>query len=434
MIEALYIHIPFCTSRCSYCDFSTSACHDDAVMDAYVDALQLQLRRASKAGLLSGIKTIYLGGGTPTHLGARRLNSLVYMISLSLTLENVEEFTVEANPESLGQSMVKDLYALGVNRMSIGAQSFDDEVLRAYGRVHDAVAIARAVEAVKTRDMRFSLDLICGGPGQSMESWRKSVEAALELGAHHVSIYPLTVEDGTPLAARVAAGEWGGPVEEEEAAMMEAAQELLESAGLHRYEVASYAAPGRESQHNTAYWSGKEYLGLGAGAASMLSAKSWRACVDAGIFGAAELEVADEVGGATQGAAGEPGSGVGADATLVRGAAQCELPAATARVRVQASASVSAFSESLGRPAVQLECMDAREALLEDVMLAFRRSAGLSAQLEQRACAAIKELALALQRLQDAGLVARNAQGALAPTERGWLMGNEVFGTIWSLA
>lgn len=123
MIKALYIHIPFCTSRCAYCDFATAACHDDAVMDAYADALQLQLRRASKAGLLGGVKTIYIGGGTPTHLGARRLNSLVYMVSLSVNLEQVVEFSVEANPESLTSAMVKDLYALGVNRLSTACRA-----------------------------------------------------------------------------------------------------------------------------------------------------------------------------------------------------------------------------------------------------------------------------------------------------------------------
>lgn len=431
MIEALYIHIPFCTSRCSYCDFATAACHDDAVMDAYVDALQLQLRRASKAGLLGGVKTIYLGGGTPTHLGARRLNSLVYMVSLSVNLEQVEEFTVEANPESLNANMVKDLYALGVSRMSIGAQSFDDDVLRAYGRAHNAAAIADAVAAVKTRDMDFSLDLICGGSGQSMQSWCQSVNAALALGAQHVSIYPLTVEDGTPLAARVEAGEWGGPQEDEEAAMMEAAQELLQAAGLQRYEVASYAAPGHESRHNAAYWSGKEYLGLGAAAASMLSAESWQACVDAGIFGAVEPEVEQLTAENAIGCSAKNDIKLVADSASQQ---QSVLPSVTSRVRVQASADADAFSKSLGRPQAQLECMDRREALLEDVMLAFRRSAGLPTALERKANAAVPELAGILQQLQESGLIVRSACGDLAPTERGWLMGNEIFGAIWSLA
>ena len=116
MIEGLYLHIPFCAKRCAYCDFATEACHDDARMDAYVDGLSLAIRRASRKGLLGSIETIYLGGGTPSYLGTRRLNSLVYLISLSINLENVEEFTVEANPDSIDERMVKDLFALGVDR------------------------------------------------------------------------------------------------------------------------------------------------------------------------------------------------------------------------------------------------------------------------------------------------------------------------------
>lgn len=403
MIQALYIHIPFCTSRCSYCDFVTSACHDDAVMDAYIDALQLQIRRAAKAGLLGGVKTIYIGGGTPTHLGARRLNSLLYMVSLSITLENVAEYTVEANPESLDARMVKDLYALGVDRISLGAQSFDDAVLSAYGRAHGAAAIAAAVAAIKERDVRFSLDLICGGPGQTRESWINSIKAALGLGAQHVSVYPLSVEDGTPLAARVEAGEWNGPDEDEQAAMMQEAQVLLEAAGLQRYEVASYAVPGQESQHNTAYWTGVEYLGLGAAASSMLGAQSWSACRDARVFG----EVS-EVEGAPLGQA--------------------------SRIRMQTSSDVASFSASLGRPGVQLECMTEREAVLEDTMLAFRRSAGLGTLLKNHAVSFAPELSEVLEDLQAKGLIAVSPDGSLRPTERGWLMGNEIFGAIWGLA
>ena len=407
MVGALYIHVPFCTSRCAYCDFATSACHDEALMDSYVDALCLQLRRAAKAGLLGSVETIYIGGGTPTHLGARRLNSLVYMVSLSVNLENVTEFTVEANPESLDGSMVKDLFALGVSRMSIGAQSFDDTVLRAYGRPHSAADIDSAVAAVHERDMDFSLDLICGGPGQTLASWRESVERAIASGAGHVSIYPLTVEEGTPLAARVEAGEWKGPSEDAEAEMMEAAEQILGAAGFKRYEVASYALPGRESKHNTAYWTGVEYLGLGAGAASMLAPETWDACLEAGVFGAVEED-----------------GGFADD----EGARRC------ARIRVAASADARAFCDTVGRPGFELELMDGRETVLEDAMLAFRRSEGLSAARLAEFSHVVPELASTLQALQAEGLVCRMPDGSLVPTERGWLMGNEIFGAIWGLA
>ena len=284
MIEALYLHIPFCVSRCAYCDFATSACADEQRMDAYVEALCLQLRRAAKAGLLGQVKTIYIGGGTPTHLGSRRLNTLVYTLSLSVNLENVVEFTCEANPESIDERMVADLFSLGVNRFSIGAQSFDDAVLAGYGRIHDAAAIDAALAAVRTRTNNISLDLICGGPGQSMKSWMRDLRHAIDADVPHVSIYPLTLEDGTPLTRRVEVGECEVADEDLQADMMLAAERMLTAAGFERYEVASYAKPGFASHHNTAYWTGAEYLGLGAGASSMLSAESAQAAFDADIF------------------------------------------------------------------------------------------------------------------------------------------------------
>ena len=407
MIEALYLHVPFCVKRCAYCDFPTRACSDDALMDAYVDALSLAVRRASKAGLLGGIKTIYLGGGTPSFLGARRLNSLVYLLSLSINLENVEEFTVECNPDSLDAAMVKDLFALGVNRFSIGAQSFDDAVLSVYGRAHTAAQIDTAIACVKERTGNFSLDLICGGPGQDMRSWTDSVQRAIDSGAAHVSIYPLMLEEGTPLFHAVEAGELPAPDDDVEAEMMERAGELLEAAGMHRYEVASYAYPGHESKHNAAYWTGVEYLGLGAGASSMLSPESHAACCEAQLFGAAhELD----------------------DACV-----PAQVGEGCARVRLTADFDIETFSETLGRPAVGIECLDAREALLEDAMLGMRRSVGLSDAFVARVAAVEPRIVQVLSQLEGEGLVVHEAE-RWAPTQRGWLLGNEVYGAIWGLA
>lgn len=406
MIEALYLHIPFCVKRCAYCDFPTRACSDEALMDAYADALSLVVRRAARAGLLGGVKTIYLGGGTPSHLGARRLNSLVYLVSLSVNLEQVGEFTVECNPESLTERMVKDLFALGVDRFSIGAQSFDDAVLGAYERVHTAARVDEAVAYVRQRTDNFSLDLICGGPNQSMASWKASVEHAIGLGARHVSIYPLMLEEGTPLAAAVDAGELPAPDEDVQADMMLAAERLLEDAGLHRYEVASYAYPGYESKHNTAYWTGVEYLGLGAGASSMLSPESYAACREAGLIGAAHV---------------------------LDGAGPADVPASCARVRATADFDIEGFAVSAGRMQAGIECLDAREALLEDAMLGMRRSAGLSDAFVARVAAAEPRISHVLARLEDEGLV-EHGQKRWRPTRRGWLLGNEVFGAIWGLA
>lgn len=400
MIEALYLHIPFCAKRCAYCDFPTAACHDEALMDAYADALSLAVRRASKAGLLSGVKTIYIGGGTPSYFGSRRLNSLVYLLSLSIQLENVDEFTVEANPDSLDERMVKDLFALGVDRFSLGVQSFDDTELAALGRIHDAESARRAIAAIQQRCENVSVDLMCGIPGQDLASWEKSVARALELGARHVSIYPLMLEEGTPLSAAVDVGQVKVADEDLQADMMLAAERICGGAGLHRYEVASYALPGYEARHNEAYWTGREYLGIGAGAASMLSPEDFSACCDAGLF-----------------------------------AENCSraVPVDAARVRVGETADTKAFVDATGRMSFSIETLDAREAALEDLMLGMRLSHGVAADQVERASLLEPGVPGVFRKLGDEGLVELR-EGRFSPTERGWLMGNEVFGAIWGLA
>lgn len=268
--KALYLHIPFCVRRCGYCDFATQAVERDSpVIDEYVESLVLDIRRASREGKLGALETVYLGGGTPSYIGMKRLSSLLYALGMSMHLEPEVECTMEANPESLTEPMVRDIWALGVNRLSLGVQSFDDEVLRILGRAHDADAARAAIAAAQTRFDNISIDLMCGIPGQSAESFRRSVEEAVALGVKHVSVYPLTIEPGTPFDRAVLRGEMPEPDDDLEAEAMEEARAVLESADFHRYEVASYALPGYESRHNTAYWTGKPYLGLGRSAVTM---------------------------------------------------------------------------------------------------------------------------------------------------------------------
>lgn len=269
--RALYLHIPFCASRCGYCDFTTRACAaDDRRMDEYVERLVLELRRKAKEGELAAIDTVYLGGGTPTHLGHGRLSSLLYALSLSmdLTREGLE-FTVEANPESLDERLVKDIWALGANRLSLGVQSFDDEVLQRLGRPHTACEALDAVAAARERFQNVSLDLMCGIPGQSRESLEESLQQAVALGVPHISVYPLTIEPGTPFDRAVMAGLMDSVDDDAQADHMLLAQQVLQQAGYRRYEVASYALPGFECRHNEAYWTGVPYLGLGEAAATM---------------------------------------------------------------------------------------------------------------------------------------------------------------------
>ena len=269
--KALYIHIPFCVKRCGYCDFATRAIErEDPRIDEYVEQLVVDLRRLCKQGELSGVETIYIGGGTPSHIGLSRLSSLLYAISLSVDLTRSGiEFTMEANPESLTQRMVYDIWAMGVNRLSLGIQSFDDEVLRILGRAHDALRAREAVAEARARFENVSVDLMCGIPGQSLSSLEESVETAVRLGVTHVSMYPLTIEPHTAFDRAVLAGTMQEPDEDVEALHMEAAARILQQAGFERYEVASYALPGYESKHNSSYWTGVPYLGLGQNATSM---------------------------------------------------------------------------------------------------------------------------------------------------------------------
>lgn len=267
---ALYVHIPFCVSRCAYCDFATSAVPADSpVIAEYFDELALSVRRASREGKLAEVKTVYLGGGTPSHVGSRYLSNLLYMLGLSMHLTDEVEASMEANPESLDERLVRDVWALGVNRLSIGVQSFDDGLLRTLGRAHDADAARRAVACAQERFDNVSVDLMCGLPGQDVETFCESVREAVSLGVTHVSVYPLTIEPHTLFDSMLLSGQIEEVDDDMEAEMMKAASEILESAGYARYEVASYAKPGFECRHNIAYWTGVPYLGMGTSAVTM---------------------------------------------------------------------------------------------------------------------------------------------------------------------
>lgn len=282
--KALYLHIPFCVKRCFYCDFDSSAVpHDDPRIDEYIDDLCLQIRRKAKEGELADIQTIYVGGGTPSFIGNARLTKLLYMLSVSVRLENVREFTLEANPESIDEALIKDIWALGVNRLSIGVQSFDDHVLKILGRAHSASDAHAAILCAKQRFENVSIDLMCGIPGQSIESLADSVQTAVNIGVKHVSMYPLTIEPHTLLNNMVLAGEFPEPDEDEQAAHMERAEGILTKAGFERYEVANYALPGFQSMHNIAYWTGVPYLGLGRSATTMTQNSECRGRMRDGI-------------------------------------------------------------------------------------------------------------------------------------------------------
>lgn len=281
--RALYIHIPFCAHRCAYCDFATSAVPGDAAeVGEYIERLILDIRRASKAGDLASIETVYIGGGTPSHVGSKHLSNLLYTLGVSMNLTTEVECSMEANPESLTPELVRDIYALGVNRLSIGVQSFDDGILRTVDRVHDGQAARAAVAMARERFDNVSIDLMCGIPGQTPDMFLSDVSEAVRLGVAHVSVYPLSIEEGTPFDRLVEEGRMRDANQDEEALMMGMAPNVLEPAGFHRYEVASYARDGFECRHNKAYWTGVPYLGLGVSAVTMDQDASHRVRVQDG--------------------------------------------------------------------------------------------------------------------------------------------------------
>ncbi len=268
--KALYIHIPFCVSRCFYCDFVTSALAQDSPdIDNYIEDICGQIRRKSNEGELSNIETVYIGGGTPSYVGMNRLSMLLYTLITSMRLEPDIECTMEANPESLTENMVQDIWALGVNRLSLGVQSFNDRLLTILGRAHNANDARCALERAQRRFENISVDLMCGIPGQDVEDFLESLKEAIDFGVKHVSIYPLTIEDHTVFSDMVLREQIDEPDEDMQADMMRLAAKVLGAAGYERYEVASYAKPGFECRHNITYWTGKPYIGFGYSAVTM---------------------------------------------------------------------------------------------------------------------------------------------------------------------
>ena len=265
--KGLYVHIPYCVMRCNYCDFLTHARdYYSPEIDEYVEKLVLDIRNSKE---LEDIETIYIGGGTPSYIGNKRLTSLLYSISTSINLSNVKEFTIEANPESLTENLVKDVYALGVDRISIGVQSFDDDILKLLGRAHDSKKAEEAIKIAKTRFDNVSIDLMCGIPGQSIESFKESLDKAISLDVQHISVYPLSIEYNTPFYKWVSQKRIDDVDPDVQADHMELAEQMLEDAGFVHYEIANYARPGFESKHNLSYWASKPYIGFGTSATTM---------------------------------------------------------------------------------------------------------------------------------------------------------------------
>ena len=408
-VTALYVHVPFCAQKCRYCDFdsrSFAPCDPSAALDAYFEQLYARLDAFGDVGALAQIRTVYVGGGTPS-LAGERLVELARRISACC---KPVEFTCEANPESLTSQLAAALAGVGVTRISLGVQTLDNAELAAIGRIHDSHRALAAIAAVRDAGLDVSCDLMCGLPGQTAVSWQRTLDGVLAAAPHHVSVYPLTLEEGTPLYRMACRDESLEPDEDFQAACMDVARERLGAAGYHPYEVASYALDGHECAHNIAYWTGRGYLGLGRSAAGMLDAEDFDPL--AGLF---------------------PGVAPRGDFHRVR--------------LVQRNDDATAFVA---------EYLTQRDAAAEDLMLACRMTRGVASDLWVRAVRVIPadELTAACDRALELGLatwvsehgdthagpiasvdvIAGRTCARLAPTHLGWLDGNVLFELFWGLA
>jgi len=278
----VYIHFPFCRSRCPYCDFAT-AVREPIPHDDYAAAVMAEL--SARMGWFRGegapdLRSIYFGGGTPGLWRAEAIGRVIAATRRLCDATGPLETTVETNPGEVTVEIAAGLRAAGVNRVSLGMQAFQDHLLRAIGRQHDGTAIVAAIQAVRRAGIdNLCADLMFGLPGQTMDDWRRSLDALVALAPEHITAYALTIERGTPFGALERAGKLQRPDEEIVAAMYVTAHEVLQAAGFEHYEISSYARPGRRAVHNTLYWTGGAYLGVGASAASfrpLIDGTGWR--------------------------------------------------------------------------------------------------------------------------------------------------------------
>ena len=268
--EGLYVHIPFCATKCPYCDFNTYA-GIEAMMAPYLAALRSEIELWG--AVLGGprLDTVFFGGGTPSYLPEGSLGMLLDTIRGSFMLADDAEVTAEANPDDLHADKLASLLEAGVNRLSIGVQSLDDGLLRVLGRRHSAREALDAFRAARGAGFdNVSIDLMYGLPDQTPEQWGATLDSALDLRPSHISMYCLTLEGGTPMERDAAAGRIPVPDSDLAADMYLAAEVRTVEAGLRHYEISNWAIPGRESRHNLVYWQNRPFLGVGPGAHSYL--------------------------------------------------------------------------------------------------------------------------------------------------------------------
>lgn len=371
-------------------------------MNNYVKALKHQLDEAAQLGLLSATKTVYMGGGTPSLLGQDAVDLAQHVLSLT----QPTEFSIEANPDSLSDDLLASLATGGVTRISLGVQSFNDNELKRLGRIHSADLAYDRVIAAKEHAYDVSVDLMCAIPEQTERSWEYSLSRFVSLGVDHVSVYPLTIEDGTALAKQTQDKDIPWNAYDVQADRMQTASKMLQAAGFERYEVASYARNQKSCKHNKMYWTGESYFGLGTSAASMLTAFEY-------------------------------------DTLAKENASLPSRPQDAIRVRLVVLDSPKKIAEgvSLFSTEFDVEFLTHREAVAEDLMLHARLMEPISPALlneSERVFGAPSMQKVLDSCLHDELLECVNNEDSkdkttYRPTEKGWLLGNELYGRLWDL-
>lgn len=307
-IRSVYVHAPFCVRRCVYCDFAVTV-RPDGDVQGWAEAIAAELDLLGRTGhaLAGSLDTVYVGGGTPSLLGPTAMSRLADVLGPARLRDPELEWTAEANPESFSRELGAAWRAGGVNRLSLGVQSFHEPTLRWMGRLHGAEGAERAVALAKAVGLpNVSVDLVFGLPGHLGRPWRDDLERALALDVPHVSLYGLSVEPNTALGRAVAEGKEPGVDEERYREEFLEAAELLTQAGYEHYEVSNFARPGHSSRHNAAYWDGSPYLGLGSGAHSYVhpvrwwNARDWAAYRERLLAGRSPEEGREQIDAATQ--------------------------------------------------------------------------------------------------------------------------------------
>ncbi len=297
----VYVHWPFCASKCPYCDFNSHVRAGGIDEARFLAAFLKELEHWAALARGRTVTSIFFGGGTPSLMSAGTVGAIIDAIARLWPVEPSAEITLEANPSSVEAGRFRGYRAAGVNRVSLGVQSLDDAQLRALGRLHTSAEARVAIDIARRTFERFSFDLIYARSGQTIDAWRAELGQALDLPGKHLSLYQLTIEQGTPFAELHARGKLVVPDGERHSALYEVTQEMTERAGLPAYEISNHAAPGEESRHNLTYWRYGEYAGIGPGAHGRIVVdgirratsterlpERWAALVEAGAHGIVE--------------------------------------------------------------------------------------------------------------------------------------------------